>query len=221
MNASAACAPELRLRVGLTGGIGSGKTTAAACFESLGVPVIDADIVAREVVAPGTPALAAIAEHFGTACLLPSGELDRAAVRLRVFAEPAERQWLEALLHPLIRIGIEQQLADALRRPDAPYAILSSPLLLETGQDALVHRILLIDASEAQQRERTLRRDGSDARTVEAIIAAQLPREQRRARADDTILNDGDLPQLQNAVRTLHAHYLALAANMPTQENTA
>lgn len=195
------------LIVGLTGGIGSGKSAATACFERLGVPVIDADTAAREVVAPGSDALRRIADHFGTQCLLPSGELDRAALRQRVFAEPLERQWLEALLHPLIRQHIVAMLAQAAARPGMPYVILSSPLLLETGQDALVDRVLLVDVDTALQRERVLRRDGSAAATVDAMIAAQWSREQRRAGADDVILNEGSLADLEAAVRALDAGY--------------
>jgi dephospho-CoA kinase len=207
-----------KLLVGLTGGIGSGKSIATAFFEELGVPVIDADLAAREVVATGTAALAAIASHFGPGILLPSGELDRGALRQRVFADAAERQWLEALLHPLIRASLVRQLAAAVALPETPYAILSNPLLLETGQDALVHRVLLIDASEALQRERTLRRDASDARTVDAIIAAQWNREQRREKADDVILNEGDLQELHSAVRALDERYRRLAATPTPQE---
>lgn len=207
-----------KLLVGLTGGIGSGKSVATAFFEALGVPVIDADMASREVVATGTAALATIASHFGAGILLPSGELDRAALRQRVFANAAERQWLEALLHPLIRASLVRQLATVVALPEAPYAILSNPLLLETGQDALVHRVLLIDASAALQRERTLRRDASDPRTVEAIIAAQWSREQRLERADDVILNEGDMQDLRAAVRALDERYRRLAAAPTTQE---
>ncbi len=195
------------LIVGLTGGIGSGKSAAAACFEQLGIPVIDADMAAREVVAPGSEALQQIAAHFGTQLLHPNGELDRTALRQRVFSEPRERQWLEALLHPLIRERIVAGLAQAAARPGVPYVILSSPLLLETGQDTLVDRVLLIDVDTALQRERVLRRDGSPAATVDAMMAAQWSREQRRAGADDVILNEGSLADLQTAVRKLDARY--------------
>lgn len=195
------------LIVGLTGGIGSGKSAAAACFEQLGIPVIDADLAAREVVAPGSAAWREICEHFGAQLLLPSGNLDRAALRQRVFAEPPERQWLETLLHPLIRERLTAGLTRATARSDVPYVILSSPLLLETSQDALVDRVLLIDVDTTLQRERVLRRDGSTATTVDAMIAAQWTREQRRSRADDVILNDGTLDELQTAVRGLDAVY--------------
>ena len=195
------------LIVGLTGGIGSGKSAAASCFGQLGIPVIDADMAAREVVAPGSEALQQIAAHFGTQLLHPNGELDRTALRQRVFSEPRERQWLEALLHPLIRARIEAALAEAAARPEVPYVILSSPLLLETGQDALVDRVLLIDVDTALQRDRVLRRDGSAPATVDAVLAAQWSREKRRARADDVILNEGSLAELEAAVRALDADY--------------
>lgn len=217
MNATACHRPGTQLRIGLTGGIGSGKSAAASCFASLGIPVVDADVAARDVVTPGSAALTAIAAHFGSAILLPSGALDRAALRERVFAEPAQRQWLETLLHPLIRERMVEQLADALAQPAVPYAVLSSPLLLETGQDALVHRVLVIDASESVQRERTLRRDGSDARTVDGIIAAQWRREQRLARADDVILNEGSLEALHAAVHALDAQYRRLSNAQPSE----
>jgi len=218
MNATARHLPGSKLLVGLTGGIGSGKSTASACFESLGIPVIDADVVAREVVTPGTAALATITEHFGSDCLLLSGELDRAALRRRVFADPDERKWLEALLHPLIRAAIARQLADAVARPAVPYAILSSPLLMETGQDVLVHRVLVMDVDESLQRERTLRRDGSDAHTVDAIIATQWQREKRRNRADDVIVNAGSLQELHASVCALDERYRCLSTALTSKK---
>jgi len=218
MSATADHSPGRKLLVGLTGGIGSGKSAAAASFEALGIPVVDADVVARDVVAPGTLALAAITAHFGSDCLLPGGQLDRAALRKRVFADAAERLWLEALLHPVIRSSIVRQLTEAVAQPDVPYVILSSPLLLETGQNVLVHRVLLVDADESLQRERTLRRDASDERTVDAIIAAQWGREQRLAEADDVILNEGSLQQLHAAVCALDERYRRLAKALTSQE---
>lgn len=204
--------------IGLTGGIGSGKSAASACFQSLGIPVVDADVVAREVVEPGTRALQEITEHFGTDILIDSGRLDRASLRARVFAEPAQRLWLEELLHPLIRTEIVGQLAAAMKQAASPYAILSSPLLLESGQDALVNRVLLIDARTGVQRERALLRDGSDASTIDAIIASQWSREQRLERAHDIILNEGDLEQLKAAVIALDSRYRILSAALTAQE---
>lgn len=206
-------AAQSRLIVGLTGGIGSGKSAATRIFQALGVDVVDADVMARKVVEPGTPALQWIAEHFGQQILKPDGSLDRAALRQRVFANPIERQWLESLLHPLIRKEIVQR----LRAAGSAYAILSSPLLLETGQDALTDRVLLIDTPEAQQIERTRLRDGTSPEDVAAIMATQWSRSQRLVRADDVILNDGDLSQLESKVRALHQSYIALST---TQRQT-
>jgi dephospho-CoA kinase len=203
-NTSTPCKP---LIVGLTGGIGSGKSTATACFERLGIPVIDADMVAREVVLPGSAALRQIASHFGDSILLGSGELDRARLRQQVFAEPRERLWLEGLLHPRIQEGVEAGLARAVSQPGVPYVILSSPLLLETGQHKLVDRVLLIGIDPDLQRERLLRRDRVTIQTAEAIIAAQWNQEQRSAHAQDVILNNGSINDLQTAVRAMDARY--------------
>lgn len=196
-----------RLIIGLTGGIGSGKSAATQIFQALGIDVVDADLVARKVVEPGSPALQSIAEHFGQQILKPDGSLNRAALRQRIFAAPAERQWLENLLHPLIRKEIVQR----LHKVDSAYAILSSPLLLETGEDALTDRVLLIDTPEARQIERTCQRDGTSPEDVTAIMATQWSRLQRQERADDVILNDGDLHQLELKVRAMHQTYIALS----------
>ena len=179
--------------LGLTGGIGSGKSAAAEHFAQLGITCVDADQAARWVVEPGRPALAEIAGHFSPAVLQPDGSLDRAALRAAIFADPAERRWLEALLHPLIR-----------------QEILVAPLLFESGQRALVRRGLVIDAPEALQLERAMRRDGVEEAQVRAILAAQLPRAERLAKADDVICNDGDLAALHAEVERLHSFYLTL-----------
>jgi dephospho-CoA kinase len=192
--------------LGLTGGIGSGKSAAAEHFAQLGITCVDADQAARWVVEPGRPALAEIAGHFSPAVLRPDGSLDRAALRAAIFADPAERRWLEGLLHPLIR----QEILEALGRAESPYAILVSPLLFESGQRALVRRGLVIDAPEALQLERAMRRDGVGETQVRAILAAQLPRAERLAKADDVICNDGDLAQLHTEVERLHSFYLTL-----------
>lgn len=194
--------------VGLTGGIGSGKTAASDHFRALGASVVDADVVAREVVAPGSDALAAIFRHFGDKLQQPDGSLDRRALREIVFDDPAQRQWLEALLHPLIAERIRAQLAAAT----GPYALLVSPLLLEGGQRELVQRVLVIDAPESLQVARTTERDNSPDATVAAIIKAQMPRQQRLQLANDIIVNDTDLEQLKVAVAALHAKYCRLAA---------
>lgn len=196
------------LIIGLTGGIGSGKSTAAAHFAEHGVPVIDTDVIARELVAPGQPALKAIVAHFGADLLDGEGCLRREVLRERVFADPAARQELEALLHPLIR-------AESLRRIAAlqtAYCVWVIPLLVETGARDDLDRVLLIDCPEALQRQRAQARDGFDTGTLDGILAAQASREQRRVVADDIIVNDGTLAALRQAVDERHAAYLALAA---------
>lgn len=197
------------LVIGITGGIGSGKTAASNAFMALGITVVDADLVAREVVLPGQPALAAISEHFGQHILLPDGNLDRKALREIIFRDPTAKQWLEALLHPLIR----QEIVSRLRHSDSPYTLLSSPLLLETDQQTLCNRVLVIDAPESLQLARAIARDSSSADTIKAIMASQLERQQRLAKADDVIINDGDLITLHEAVQAMHKTYLELTAN--------
>jgi dephospho-CoA kinase len=195
------------LTIGLTGGIGSGKTTVANCFAELGVDLVDADLAAREVVKPGSPALADIAAHFGEEILLADGSLNRAALRATVFADEKQRLWLEALLHPLINTLLRQQLAAC----QSDYCLLVSPLLLETGQKELVDRIVVIDVSEQTQLARTMARDGSDEQTIRGIIAAQIDRQTRLQAADDIIDNEQPVSALKQQVRALHEHYLQLA----------
>lgn len=192
--------------LGLTGGIGSGKSAAAAHFAQLGVDLVNADQAARWVVEPGRPALARIAEHFGAEILQADGGLDRAALRARIFQDAGERRWLEQLLHPLIR----QEIIAALARATSPYAILESPLLIESGQSQLCQRVLVIDVPEAVQISRTVSRDGNDEAQVRAIMAAQASREERLKRADDVIVNDRDLAWLRQEVERLHHFYLTL-----------
>ena len=189
--------------VGLTGGIGSGKSAAAECFAALGVGIVDADIVAREVVAPGQPALQQIAAHFGNQVIAADGSLQRRVLREIVFADPEQRRWLEQLTHPLIAQSIQRQLAAST----GPYALLVSPLLLETTQRELVQRVLVIDAPETLQVARTVARDQAQPEQVRQIMAAQMPREQRLAHADDVIVNQGDLEQLRQQVVQLHQQY--------------
>ncbi|MEX2961318.1 dephospho-CoA kinase [Microbulbifer sp. TYP-18] len=195
--------------VGLTGGIGSGKSAAAACFRALGVHVVDADQAARLVVQPGRPALEKIAARFGTEVLLENGELDRACLRRLVFDDPDQRRWLEGLLHPLIRTEI----IAALQVSKSPYAMLESPLLIESRQDQLVRRICVVDLPEQLQLERACRRDGADPVQIRKIMAAQLSRAQRLARADDLLDNSGDSGDLERQVQPLHQRYLQLAAS--------
>ena len=192
--------------LGLTGGIGSGKSAAAQHFVDLGVHLVDADHVARWVVEPGKPALEKIVEHFGSTMLQADGQLDRAALRSRIFADAEERRWLEALLHPLIGQEIIQYLA----RAQSPYAILVSPLLVESGQHKLTHRVLVVDAPEQLQIQRTMARDHSSDEHVQAILKAQASREERLSHANDVLLNDRDLHWLQSEVERLHAFYLTL-----------
>jgi dephospho-CoA kinase len=196
------------LVVGLTGGIGSGKTAVSDRFARLGVPVIDADRLSRELVAKGQPALAEIAATFGSGVLSPGGGLDRAALGQRVFPDPAARRCLEQILHPRIRAAMQARIA-AL---DAPYVILVIPLLLETGQTDLVDRVLVVDATPEQQRARIRQRDGFSEARIEQILAAQTDRASRLAAADDVIRNDGTPADLDPAVAALHAKYLAISA---------
>ncbi|MEO6699011.1 MAG: dephospho-CoA kinase [Paraperlucidibaca sp.] len=191
--------------LGVSGGIGSGKTAATDYFHTLGIDVVDADVVAREIVQPGEPALAAIAAHFGEQILLADGALNRAALREIVFAEPDQRQALEAITHPAIR----QRLQDQCTAAQSAYAILASPLLWESGQAALTQRTLLIDVSEATQLARASHRDGVSEAQIRAIMAAQWSRQQRLAAADDTISNEGSLAELHQRIDALHTTYLA------------
>lgn len=198
--------PLFMLRIGLTGGIGCGKSVACGIFEELGVPVVDADQLSREVVAPGEPALAAIAGLFGSSILAADGSLDRGRLRETIFAEPSLRQQLEALLHPLIK----QRLIARVEALHAPYAILAIPLLLEAGWRELVDRTLVIDCPEELQIRRTVKRDGVDRHQAEAIVSAQMRRSERLQHADDIILNDGDLDQLRRQIYDLHQRYLSM-----------
>ena len=192
--------------LGLTGGIGSGKSAAAQHFIDLGVHAVDADHVARWVVEPGRPALAQIAAHFGTGILQADGQLDRAALRAQIFQHPEQRRWLEALLHPLIR----QEIINNLAKAESSYAILVSPLLVESGQYLLTQRVLVVDAPEQLQLQRTMQRDHASAEQVQAILKAQASREERLRHADDVLLNDRDINWLQAEVERLHRFYLTL-----------
>jgi len=193
--------------VGVTGGIGSGKSAVTGRFERRGIVVVDADLAARVIVEPGRPALEAIAEHFGADILQPDGALDRAALRARVFADPGERRWLEKLTHPLIGEEILAQLAAA----ESPYTIVSSPLLLETSQKSLVDCIVVVDVPEEIQLARTMLRDDNDADQVRRIMAAQMPRGERLALADFVIDNSGSLDALDAQVEDLHREFLGRA----------
>ena len=192
--------------VGLTGGIGSGKSTIVRLFADQGVHWVDADDVAREVVVPGTPALKAISEHFGKDILLDSGELNRAELRSRIFQDDTERQWLEQLLHPLIREAMLEQLKP--QSYDLPYTLLVSPLLLETDQHTLVDRIVVVDVPIEVQIERTVSRDGNTPEQVQRIIDAQMSRDKRVGKADHIITNAGGVEDAKAQVAKLHAQFV-------------
>lgn len=197
--------------LGLTGGIGSGKSAAAQHFIDLGVHLVDADHAARWVVEPGRPALAQIAEHFGPSVLQPDGQLDRSALRGLIFQHPEQRRWLEALLHPLIG----QEIVNYLARAESPYAILVSPLLVESGQYKMTQRVLVIDAPEALQIQRTMLRDSTSEEQVKAILSVQAHRELRLSHADDVLVNDRDPAWLKSEVERLHHFYLTLHGGQP------
>lgn len=196
------------LVIGVTGGIGSGKSAVTDRFAGHGIVVVDADLAARVVVEAGKPALSAIAEHFGEHFIQADGQLDRAELRKAVFADEAERKWLEQLTHPLIGEEITAQ----LEKSESAYTIFVSPLLIETPQHHLADRILLVDVPVEVQIERTMSRDDNDEAQVRAIIASQASREERLAKADDVISNDRDFAWLDSEVARLHQRYLELAA---------
>ena len=192
--------------VGITGGIGSGKTAVSDRFRCLGIEIADADVAARRVVEPGQPALRTIADRYGVGMLLGDGNLNRPALRERVFKDAGERRWLESLLHPLINQWIRRTL-EAAR---SPYAILVNPLMRQ--RDPRAHRILVVDVPEHLQIERAMARDGIAQSQVKAILASQLDRRSRLKLADDILTNDGSLGDLHRAVDRLHECYLAAAA---------
>jgi dephospho-CoA kinase len=195
------------LRIGLTGGIASGKSAAASVFRSLGVPVIDTDEIAREVVEPNTPGLAAVVATFGPSVLGADGRLDRRRMRAIVFHNAAERRRLEDILHPRIRVQMNELSAAS----GGPYQILVIPLLVEAGLKPSVDRVLVVDCPSAVQIERLMRRDGSSEEEVRSMLAAQASRNERLAQADDVIANDSDVAALAIKVRELDARYRKLA----------
>ncbi len=196
------------LVIGLTGGIGSGKTAVSDRFAHLGAPVIDTDRLARELVEPGQPALAEIMTEFGLECLDDGGRLHRSRLRERVFADPAGRRRLEAILHPRIRALARERIA----RLTAPYCLLVIPLLAETGMTDLVDRVLVVDVPEEVQIRRVMARDGVTEAHARRILAAQADRNQRLALANEIVENTGDLAALDHQIAGLHQHYLTLAA---------
>jgi len=194
-------------RVGLTGGIASGKSTVAHLFSALGVPVVDADEIARDVVAPGQPLLARIAERLGPAVLTADGTLDRRALRDRVFSDSKVRAELEAITHSAIRGELERRADSA----NGPYVMLAIPLLVEKNLAKIVDRVLVVDCDEALQIRRLQARDGSTLTQAQAILHAQAPRTARLQAADDVIVNAGHIHSLRDQVSALHARYLELA----------
>jgi dephospho-CoA kinase len=196
------------LRIGLTGGIASGKSIVTQRFSELKVPVIDADVVARRVVEPGEPGLDQVVQRFGPGVLDASGKLDRRALRELIFRDLGSRQALDAILHPLIRAAMELEAADA----KGPYLVMAIPLLIESGRAReRVNRVLVVDVDEAQQLKRLQARDFSSAEQARAILASQASREARLAAADDVLKNNGSVADLRQAVDVLHEKYLHLA----------
>ncbi|MDX2164963.1 MAG: dephospho-CoA kinase [Gammaproteobacteria bacterium] len=191
--------------VGLTGGIGSGKSTVANYFKELGVPVIDADDITRDLVKPGTPALARIVDHFGETILSKDGELDRPKLRQKIFSEPRDKIFIENLLHPLVYQAIKK----FAQQNSAPYIIASIPLLIETRDkhEDLVNRILVVDAPEALQIERVKHRDKLSAVEIKNIMTTQSERQERLHKANDVIINDGDLEKVRRQVIALDEKY--------------
>ena len=206
----------MRYTVALTGGIGSGKSTVADAFSHLGVNVIDADIIARQVVEPGTPALQAIAAHFGPGMLHDDGTLNRRALREKIFAHPDDKTWLNALLHPLIQQETRRQMQAAT----SPYILWVVPLLVENHLAAKADRVLVVDVPKETQIERTISRDRVSREHAEHILAAQATREQRLAVADDVIENRGTPDAIASDVARLHDRYLLLASQAASQEKS-
>ena len=200
-----------RLLIGLTGGIASGKSTVAQRFMDLDVPVIDADVAARAVVAPGKPGFEQVISRFGPAIVAANGELDRRALRELVFSDPDSRRDLEVILHPLIRADMDRSAAAAV----GPYIVMAIPLLIEGGSRDRVDRILVVDVDEAVQLQRVMARDRCSLDEAQAILAAQAPRSARLAVADDVLPNTGTVTDLRQAVDRLHERYLSLATARP------
>ncbi|MCU8236884.1 dephospho-CoA kinase [Vibrio vulnificus] len=198
----------MALVIGLTGGIASGKTTVANLFQQhFAIDIVDADIVARQVVAPGSAGLTAIVDHFGVDILTHEGELDRGQLRQRIFAHSEEKQWLNALLHPMIR----RKMIEDLAQVSSPYALLVVPLLVENQLQTLCDRVLVVDVEEKTQLQRTMDRDDVDEQQVRAILKAQASRHERLALADDVIKNDSKDQNLLQQITDLHQKYLAMS----------
>lgn len=201
--------------VGLTGGIGSGKTAVSDRFQDKDITIVDADVCARVVVEPGRPALQSIWEHFGNDILEDNGELDRAALRQRIFSNADEKKWLESLLHPLIAEEVFSQLGSA----QSIYVMLVSPLLIESQQNLICDRVLVVDVPEDTQVERTMKRDDNNAEQVRNIIKTQASREKRLEVASDVIENTQGLDYLDQCVDNLHASYVKFAEEKRLKES--
>tara|TARA_R110002050_G_scaffold108463_1_gene219109 strand:+ start:186 stop:803 length:618 start_codon:yes stop_codon:yes gene_type:complete len=194
--------------IGLTGGIGSGKTTVTNIFATYGIDIIDADIIARNVVQKGSSALHSISEHFGANFIQPNGELDRALLRQKIFSDNAEKTWLNNLLHPLIR----EEITAKVKLSKSPYCIIVAPLLIENNLTSLVNRVLVIDVKESTQLSRTTARDSNSSNQVKAIMNSQVSRKIRQSHADDLLNNDScTLDSLKQTVKQLHQNYLLFA----------
>jgi len=200
------------LRIGLTGGIGSGKSTTAAAFEALGVPVINADRIVHELTLPGMAAVQKIRDAFGDDVITPQGQPNRRELSKRIFGRASERRKLESILHPLVRAEIEKQ----LQLLSAPYCVVEIPLLIETGQLDLIDRVLVVEASESVRIRRVRERDGRSEAEIVSILASQASDDERRDVAHDVLHNNGSLEDLHHQVRDLHAKYLALVKHPTT-----
>ncbi|MEL0640166.1 dephospho-CoA kinase [Pseudoalteromonas aliena] len=205
--------PKRNWVLGLTGGIGSGKTAISNIFEELGITIVDADIIAREVVQPNSIGLNAIIAHFGNDILHPNGTLNRLKLRAKIFTNSDEKKWLNTLLHPLIR---EKILCD-LNLATSPYVVLVAPLLFENNLDKYCNHTLLIDVPTAVQIERTVKRDNTTGEQVKSIIASQMPREDKRQKSDDILNNDQKLTQVRAELVELHKNYLQYALKNTTK----
>ena len=205
-----------RLRIGLTGGIASGKSTVAQRFEELGVPVIDADVTSRSVVQPGKPGLAQVVQRFGPKVLDAQGNLDRRALRALIFNDSDSRRALDAILHPLIRAEMELETAAV----QGPYVVMAIPLLIEGGNPhARVDRVLVVDVDETLQIQRVQAREAGPSEQARAIVASQASRSARLAEADDVLFNGGNVADLRQAVDRLHEQYLQLAKSSPVRRD--
>ena len=196
------------LRVGLTGGIGSGKTTVMNFFDELGAPTIDADEISRRITKPGQAAFDEVVAQFGKECLDETGNLDRRRLRELIFSDPVLKKKLEAIIHPRARAEIQE----FTNRSDYPYCIICIPLLLETGAQATVDRVLVVDAAEELQVARVSRRDNAEERQTRKIIRSQAGRDRRLNAAHDIIVNNGNISELKTRVRNLHGRYMKIGS---------